>query len=619
MAVNYTPSLSEYNYTGSFRFWCQKVLPLVYDDSLSYYELLCKVVNYLNDVIKNVDGLKVDIDNLFKAFNQLQSYVNNYFDNLDVQEEINNKLDQMAQDGTLTELIEKYFKNLTNTVKFITPNEEQKAMYVDESLNNIASYMSVNSFSPCVVGKTIKNPVQIVYKYAQGKGYMGIMGIGEFVYNEKANVENENYNIAYLDCSTFLSLILKAIPFNQSPYAYAFTTPSPTQEELMKRAIENQSMNKPYTIDWFNNIGTANSSFIMNQSGCTLHYVSKNKRGETLEIDKSVLEQMETGDILYFGRSKDYDEGDYLGVYHCGYFIKTLDELNKYGAQYNQKYKAIDDNDGSNGYVVHCTSVNTTGKEYGAYVCINTLQSLIESIPDGSNWHNVMTCKPWSNGWNDNKSARRALLIDRRGDFTRFNTMTGADVYAMEYEVDTGMLKPASIGVRGITIKQNEDLNDYLKNGVWTIPNKTVANTIKNKPPTTLLYDLIGIGFGSDGQTGSQIALCTSTVEPKIYIRTTVNGNDPSPWTEISNNHQRGVHQFGSIQANKCVEASIQFSVPFSTIPSIATALNMTHNDPAGGNVSCAVRGVSTTGFKLAVYNNTGFTVNCGVYWLADN
>ena len=30
------------------RFWCQKVLPLVYDDSLSYYELLCKVVDNLN-------------------------------------------------------------------------------------------------------------------------------------------------------------------------------------------------------------------------------------------------------------------------------------------------------------------------------------------------------------------------------------------------------------------------------------------------------------------------------------------------------------------------------------------------------------------------------------------
>lgn len=33
------------------RYWCQKILPAVYDDSLSYYELLNKVVAKLNDVI----------------------------------------------------------------------------------------------------------------------------------------------------------------------------------------------------------------------------------------------------------------------------------------------------------------------------------------------------------------------------------------------------------------------------------------------------------------------------------------------------------------------------------------------------------------------------------------
>lgn len=31
--------------------WCYKVLPLVYDESLSYYEILCKVVKYINDLI----------------------------------------------------------------------------------------------------------------------------------------------------------------------------------------------------------------------------------------------------------------------------------------------------------------------------------------------------------------------------------------------------------------------------------------------------------------------------------------------------------------------------------------------------------------------------------------
>ena len=42
---------------SKFRFWCQKVLPLVYDESLSYEELLCKVVDYLNNVIEDVNSI----------------------------------------------------------------------------------------------------------------------------------------------------------------------------------------------------------------------------------------------------------------------------------------------------------------------------------------------------------------------------------------------------------------------------------------------------------------------------------------------------------------------------------------------------------------------------------
>lgn len=46
-------SLANLNQLSTFRFWCQKVLPLVYDDSLSYYEVLCKCVDYINKLIEN--------------------------------------------------------------------------------------------------------------------------------------------------------------------------------------------------------------------------------------------------------------------------------------------------------------------------------------------------------------------------------------------------------------------------------------------------------------------------------------------------------------------------------------------------------------------------------------
>lgn len=39
------------------RYWCHKILPLVYDDSLSYYEFLCKMNAKLNEVIDTTNGL----------------------------------------------------------------------------------------------------------------------------------------------------------------------------------------------------------------------------------------------------------------------------------------------------------------------------------------------------------------------------------------------------------------------------------------------------------------------------------------------------------------------------------------------------------------------------------
>lgn len=104
--ANFTPTLGDYKDLQPFRFWCQKVLPLVYDDSLSYYELLCKAVDYLNKTMEDVDTLEGDVTNLHKAYEQLQDYVNNYFNTLDVQEEINNKLDLMANNGTLNILLQ---------------------------------------------------------------------------------------------------------------------------------------------------------------------------------------------------------------------------------------------------------------------------------------------------------------------------------------------------------------------------------------------------------------------------------------------------------------------------------------------------------------------------------
>lgn len=61
-----------------FKFWCYKVLPLVYDDSLSYYEILCKVVKYINDLIEQDKSFGNEIDDLKKELSVVQKWIDNF-------------------------------------------------------------------------------------------------------------------------------------------------------------------------------------------------------------------------------------------------------------------------------------------------------------------------------------------------------------------------------------------------------------------------------------------------------------------------------------------------------------------------------------------------------------
>ena len=62
----------------TFRFWCQKVLPLVYDNSLSYYETLCKIVDYINDLIAQDKVFSDDIQDLQNELKVVQDWIANF-------------------------------------------------------------------------------------------------------------------------------------------------------------------------------------------------------------------------------------------------------------------------------------------------------------------------------------------------------------------------------------------------------------------------------------------------------------------------------------------------------------------------------------------------------------
>ena len=95
-------------------------------DGLTQYELLCKIVEKLNAVITQTNTQTENIEKLEEAFTTLKNYVDNYFNNLDVQTEINNKLDEMATSGELEAIIASYLN--TQAVRgFSTLNDLKNA------------------------------------------------------------------------------------------------------------------------------------------------------------------------------------------------------------------------------------------------------------------------------------------------------------------------------------------------------------------------------------------------------------------------------------------------------------------------------------------------------------
>lgn len=99
---------NEINYVSPFKKFVITVgnLPTAYMESMSYYEAITFLVNYLsNNVIPALNNNGLVVEELQAKFTELKNYVDHYFDNLDLQEEVNNKLDAMVEDGTLDKII----------------------------------------------------------------------------------------------------------------------------------------------------------------------------------------------------------------------------------------------------------------------------------------------------------------------------------------------------------------------------------------------------------------------------------------------------------------------------------------------------------------------------------
>lgn len=123
-----------------FKFWTLQNFPFIESadfDSLTNYEIMCKIVDYLNKVIDNTNTSETNIETAI-------DYINNFFDNLDLQDEVNNKLDEMAESGELEEIIASYLNS--NALICFDSVQDMKSSenLVDGSYAKTLGFYSIN-------------------------------------------------------------------------------------------------------------------------------------------------------------------------------------------------------------------------------------------------------------------------------------------------------------------------------------------------------------------------------------------------------------------------------------------------------------------------------------------
>lgn len=125
-----------------FRNWVLQNFPFLEDDfdALTDYELFCKMVEYMKKSLEKIKEYQQELD----VFNAKLDEFQHYFDNLDVQEEINNKLDEMAASGELADIIAQYL-GLAGVLAYNTVAEMKEAEnIVNGSICKTLGYASVN-------------------------------------------------------------------------------------------------------------------------------------------------------------------------------------------------------------------------------------------------------------------------------------------------------------------------------------------------------------------------------------------------------------------------------------------------------------------------------------------
>lgn len=190
---NFPPSPDIPNVEGikdpfTFQKFCIRIgaIPSSYTEAMTIEEQILYFIDFLqNTVIPAVNNNADTINELIAQFTELYNYVHDYFDNLDVQVEINNKLNEMAEDGTLDTIInQQIFGNINSQISTINQKLQNDELMKNASIMIGDSY-SIGHSSPnnvtgwqTLLAKMLGITEEDKNYYHNGYGSTGFVAIG---------------------------------------------------------------------------------------------------------------------------------------------------------------------------------------------------------------------------------------------------------------------------------------------------------------------------------------------------------------------------------------------------------------------------------------------------------
>ena len=297
--ANFFPNVPSYPDMGTFQPVYGKFDLTTYIQGASDYEIMAFLVGKYNACLEAYGTVTKLSSDTVTACKQLQDWINSWFDNLDVQQELNNKIDSMVADGSFGTLLHQTFDSQINQqttnavtswlVANVTPTGS--AVVVDKSLSiegAAADAKATGLMSPRNAKWVSRDPkIEIVVDSGTISAKMD--DTKELDYLDRAGL----YSIAYFGAPDFTVKYNTVTPSGFGYYGVFISISSDAGTYTINVNIEPLSTNTYTTYE----SGTAFMWFAYNANGTINKLWSIKPADNSLSIEGATADAKATGSI----------------------------------------------------------------------------------------------------------------------------------------------------------------------------------------------------------------------------------------------------------------------------------------------------------------------------------